>query len=197
MAKANPFRFSTKYQDEETGLLYYGYRYYDASVGRWPNRDPIGELGFEGLRFRNTRLLRAIGMLERIGCNNFYRFVRNRPIGGFDALGLAPSAPTGPTGPGSLACIAAEEQAQAAIDLADAEPSDENVEMALELSLYAAWVCAPPKPPQPPPEPEPIPPTCPISPPPPQVQKACAWAVVGGIVVWVCRAIIILIPVGA
>ena len=24
MAKANPFRFSTKYQDDETDLLYYG-----------------------------------------------------------------------------------------------------------------------------------------------------------------------------
>jgi hypothetical protein len=27
MAKANPFRFSTKYQDDETDLLYYGYHY--------------------------------------------------------------------------------------------------------------------------------------------------------------------------
>ena len=25
MAKVNPFRFSTKYQDDETDLLYYGY----------------------------------------------------------------------------------------------------------------------------------------------------------------------------
>jgi RHS repeat-associated protein len=47
VAKANPFRFSTKYQDEETGLVYYGYRYYDPSTGRWPNRDPLGEPGFE------------------------------------------------------------------------------------------------------------------------------------------------------
>jgi RHS repeat-associated protein len=45
MAEANPFRFSTKYQDEESGLLYYGYRFYSASVGRWPNRDPIEEWG--------------------------------------------------------------------------------------------------------------------------------------------------------
>ena len=43
MAKANPFRFSTKYQDEETDLLYYGYRYYNASTGRWLSRDPAGE----------------------------------------------------------------------------------------------------------------------------------------------------------
>ena len=28
MASLNPFRFSTKYADEESGLVYYGYRYY-------------------------------------------------------------------------------------------------------------------------------------------------------------------------
>ncbi|OVE76003.1 hypothetical protein BVX97_02680 [bacterium E08(2017)] len=45
MAYANPFRFSTKYYDEETKLSYYGFRYYDAGMGRWLNRDPIGEKG--------------------------------------------------------------------------------------------------------------------------------------------------------
>ena len=45
MAKANPFRFSTKYQDDETDLLYYGYRYYNASTGRWISRDPLEEAG--------------------------------------------------------------------------------------------------------------------------------------------------------
>ena len=29
----NPFRFSTKYTDDETGLVYYGYRYYSAELG--------------------------------------------------------------------------------------------------------------------------------------------------------------------
>ena len=28
VAKKNPFRFSTKFTDNETGLLYYGFRYY-------------------------------------------------------------------------------------------------------------------------------------------------------------------------
>lgn len=41
----NPFRFSTKYHDKETGLAYYGYRFYNPVLGRWPNRDPIGEEG--------------------------------------------------------------------------------------------------------------------------------------------------------
>jgi len=36
---------STKYTDSETGLLYYGYRYYLPVVGRWLSRDPIGDVG--------------------------------------------------------------------------------------------------------------------------------------------------------
>ncbi|MBI3868592.1 MAG: RHS repeat-associated core domain-containing protein [Verrucomicrobia bacterium] len=67
MARSNPFRFSTKYQDDETEFIYYGYRYYNASTGRWPNRDPIGERGG----------------------NNLYCFVRNGPQGAVDTTGLA------------------------------------------------------------------------------------------------------------
>jgi RHS repeat-associated protein len=39
MAKTNPFRFSTKYCDDESGLVYYGYRYYSPTQGRWIGRD--------------------------------------------------------------------------------------------------------------------------------------------------------------
>ena len=45
MGKNNPFRFSTKYDDDEDDLLYYGYRYYKPSTGTWPNRDPSQERG--------------------------------------------------------------------------------------------------------------------------------------------------------
>ena len=41
-ADANPFRFSTKYWDGETGLYYYGYRFYCPNLGRWISRDPLG-----------------------------------------------------------------------------------------------------------------------------------------------------------
>ena len=41
-AASNPFRFSTKYTDDETDLVYYGYRYYVPSTGRWLSRDPGG-----------------------------------------------------------------------------------------------------------------------------------------------------------
>ncbi len=38
-------RFSTKYYDAETGLYYYGYRFYHPILMRWLNRDPIEEDG--------------------------------------------------------------------------------------------------------------------------------------------------------
>ncbi len=44
-AAANPFRFSTKQFDNETGLGYWGYRYYHPGMGRWMSRDPIEEEG--------------------------------------------------------------------------------------------------------------------------------------------------------
>jgi RHS repeat-associated protein len=68
MAKANPFRFSTKYQDDETDLLYYGYRYYNASTGRWLSRDAAGE----------------------DGSANLYAFGFNCPVTYVDDVGLEP-----------------------------------------------------------------------------------------------------------
>jgi RHS repeat-associated protein len=45
-AISNPFKFSTKYLDAETGLYYYGFRYYQPETGRWAaSRDPMGEKG--------------------------------------------------------------------------------------------------------------------------------------------------------
>ena len=64
-AALNPIRFSTKYTDSESSFSYYGYRFYNASLGRWLNRDPIEEKG--GL--------------------NLYAFVQNRPGGAVDSLG--------------------------------------------------------------------------------------------------------------
>ncbi len=45
LAASNPFRFSTKYTDNETGQVYYGYRCYSPTTGRWLSRDTIGERG--------------------------------------------------------------------------------------------------------------------------------------------------------
>ena len=49
MAIANPCRWSGKYTDDETGLVYYGRRYYIPSCGRWLSADPIEEVGGENL----------------------------------------------------------------------------------------------------------------------------------------------------
>lgn len=55
------------YDETASGMLFYGFRYYDPETGRWLSRDPIGERG--GL--------------------NLYAFVGNDPVGFIDVLGLA------------------------------------------------------------------------------------------------------------
>jgi len=59
-------RFSTKYYDTELKTLYYGYRYYDPTNGRWLNRDSIEESG--GL--------------------NLYGFVGNDSVNRWDLWGM-------------------------------------------------------------------------------------------------------------
>jgi RHS repeat-associated protein len=71
MANANPFRWSTKYTDNETGLVYYGYRYYQPTTGRWLSRDPIEEEGGE----------------------NLHSFCYNSSVGWIDSLGDQPQVP--------------------------------------------------------------------------------------------------------
>jgi len=88
MAKANPFRFSTKYQDDETDLLYYGYRYYDASTGRWLSKDPINEAGFNLVSGRKGKFA-----LEEE--KNLYGFLDNDSLGDYDINGLSAAAAAG------------------------------------------------------------------------------------------------------
>lgn len=107
MAKANPFRFSTKYQDDETDMLYYGYRYYSASTGRWLSRDPLREISLlvsidssKQKRPDSTRKKlipdtsafathkRRCVRTDPDDTASLYAFVWNHPIGRVDVLGL-------------------------------------------------------------------------------------------------------------
>ena len=49
LAEVNLYRFSSKEAHPVTGLVYYGFRFYDPNLQRWLNRDPIGENGGSNL----------------------------------------------------------------------------------------------------------------------------------------------------
>jgi RHS repeat-associated protein len=66
LADVNKYRFSSKEVHPNSGLYYYGYRFYEPNLQRWLNQDPIREAG---------------GM-------NLYGFVHNDPINAIDSLGL-------------------------------------------------------------------------------------------------------------
>ncbi|MDB6065487.1 MAG: repeat protein [Pedosphaera sp.] len=66
LAEANLYRFSSKEYYQNSGLLYYLYRFYDPLLQRWLNKDPIAEKG---------------GM-------NLYSYLSNDPIDKVDLYGL-------------------------------------------------------------------------------------------------------------
>src|SRR6185436_2481339 len=47
LADGNVYRFSSKEFNQNSGLVYYLYRYYEPNLQRWLNRDPIGDAGFQ------------------------------------------------------------------------------------------------------------------------------------------------------
>jgi len=63
----NPYLYTGRRLDAETGLYYYFARYYHAQLGRFINRDPIAYAG---------------------GDANLYRYVRNSPTNATDPSGL-------------------------------------------------------------------------------------------------------------
>jgi RHS repeat-associated protein len=67
LAEGNLYRFSSKEYHPNSGLYYYGYRFYDPNLQRWLNRDPIEEMG--GI--------------------NLYQFVFNNPVNLVDLWGLS------------------------------------------------------------------------------------------------------------
>ena len=62
---ANPFKFSSEYNESETGLIYYNYRYYNPKDGKWTKRD----------------------LIQEFGGWNIYAFVNNNVINNYDYVG--------------------------------------------------------------------------------------------------------------
>ena len=70
----NPFTYTGREFDAESGLYFYRARYYDAQTGRFLSEDPIW---LEG------------------GSNNFYPYVANNPLNFIDPSGLIPCTKCG------------------------------------------------------------------------------------------------------
>lgn len=66
LAQCNPWQFSSKRQDPETGLIFFGRRYYDPQTGRWLTPDPEG--------YTDSM--------------NLYAYVLNNPLTHLDLYGL-------------------------------------------------------------------------------------------------------------
>ena len=62
----NPFRFSTHYTEQDSGIIYAKYRFYSQRLGRWLSRDPA----------------------EEIASDNMFSYVSNRTIDSYDPFGL-------------------------------------------------------------------------------------------------------------
>ncbi|MFA0304051.1 RHS repeat domain-containing protein, partial [Vibrio sp. 10N.222.46.B3] len=69
-----PFGMSTKRSDFTSGIVYFGYRFYIPSLGRWLNRDPLQEQG--GI--------------------NLYAYVNGDPLGYVDPDGKIKGRPVNP-----------------------------------------------------------------------------------------------------
>ena len=119
-ATNNPFRFSTKRTEPAADLVLYEYRAYSPRLSRWPNRDPIGELGFQllrtgrqiflsssdtapptagGVREAAFELIQELGLVDADAVNEFlgglgglnlYCLIGNDLLNFTDYLGLAP-----------------------------------------------------------------------------------------------------------
>jgi RHS repeat-associated protein len=75
LAEANSYRFSSKERHSNSGLYYYGFRFYEPNAQRWLNRDPIQEAG--GL--------------------HLFRYARSAPMNRLDPFGRSDMFPPGET----------------------------------------------------------------------------------------------------
>src|SRR5262249_53732230 len=80
----NPYRYTARDYDSETGLQYSRARYYDPQIGRFLSEDPIGFIG---------------------GGPNFYQYVQNSPTRLRDPSGINAGAASLPAVGGTVTTI--------------------------------------------------------------------------------------------
>jgi len=71
----SPFRLLGQYADDETGLCYTRFRYFDAETGRWCSPDPLGIVGgtnLHGFGAAPTTTVDCLGL----ACKIVYRVIR-------------------------------------------------------------------------------------------------------------------------
>jgi RHS repeat-associated protein len=63
-----PYMFSTKIYDVQTGLSDYSYRFYNAAIGKWMTRDRLGEYGdvnlYRGMRNNAVNFIDPLGLVD-------------------------------------------------------------------------------------------------------------------------------------
>jgi len=90
LAAANTCRFSSKEVNVNSGLYYYGYRFYSPNLQRWLNSDPLLERGFQLLDrvFVSELHLLRLPVNVKWRFENTFMFVGNKPISSLDNFGL-------------------------------------------------------------------------------------------------------------
>jgi RHS repeat-associated protein len=123
---------------------------YDPSLGRWINRDPLGETGFEATRHR-------ISPARLVPDANLYAFVRNGPISKVDPEGLV-TWDMGPCQDLAFATVCAQICGSQGLQ-PDCRHNEETTITTTETGIQTTTVswdsctCKPPPPPPPKPTP--------------------------------------------